>query len=537
MEAPAPVSAYLHSATMVKAGIYLLARLSPALGDTEAWFTLVGGVGLATTLVGAYLALSTGNMKRMLAYSTISSLGMMALLIGIGSSGAILAAMVFLLAHALYKGALFMIAGALSHETGAQEVDELGGLREKMPVLMVVTLLAALSLAGLGPLLSFIGKELIFESLLEIFRIGPVLSAAAVLFSAVSAAVALNLAIRPFFGPLKPTPHPAHESPLRLWLSPALLAGLGLALGLFPAAVAGTIISPAVSASVGEPQAVKLSLWHGFNLPLALSGVSILLGLSLYGGGAAWRRGAGRLASLLPWGPERGYGALLAGFTGLAARVTGVLQTGRLHDYMMITAATTAGLAGFTLFVRREVFRPLTWPELRFYEAFLALLILAAAFVAVTSSSRLVAVAALGVVGYGVSLIFILFGAPDLAMTQILIETVTLILLVLILYHLPKFSELSGRAARTRDALIALAAGGLMTVLILVANSAEHFPPISEFFIENSVPLAHGRNIVNAILVDFRGLDTFGEITVLSLAAIGVYALLKLRKQSEKGRS
>lgn len=536
MEAPTPVSAYLHSATMVKAGIYLLARLSQVLGGTEAWLYWVAGVGLVTTLVGAYLALNHSNLKRILAYSTISSLGTMTLLIGIGVSGAIQAAMVFLLAHALYKGALFMIAGTLYHETGTQDVDEMGGLRGKMPVLMVVTFLAAVSLAGFGPVLSFIGKELIFETLLETPRFGFVLSLAAVLSAAVSAAIALILVIRPFFGPLKPTPHAPHEPPLRLWLGPAILALLGLVLGLFPASIAETVISPAATAVLGKPQAVKLSLWHGLNPALGLSAVSILLGLSLYLAWAGWRRGASWVAGRLPWGFARGYEALLSGLIGFAGRVTATLQTGRLHDYLMIVAATTVGLVGFTLLVKGTRIQTPIWSELRFYEAFLSILILMAALVVVRSNSRLLAVAALGVVGFGVSLIFILFGAPDLAMTQILIETVTVILLVLILYHLPKFAQLSSPVARWRDAVIALVAGGLMTTLVLIANSAEHFPPISTFFNENSVSLAHGRNIVNVILVDFRGLDTLGEITVLSLAGIGVYALLKLRKQNQEER-
>ncbi len=529
MAAPTPVSAYLHSATMVKAGIYLLARLLPVLGGTDAWFYLVAGAGLATSLIGAFLALHHSNQKRILAYSTISSLGTMTLLIGVEAEGAVQAAVVYLLAHALYIGAIFMIAGALYHETGTQMVDEMGGLWRKMPLLAAVTGLAALSLAGFGPLLSFIGKELLFESLLHAPRFGPVLVISAVASAAISVAIALILFIRPFLGELKPTPRPPHEPPPSLWLGPGLLALLGIVLGLFPAFISARIVSPAVWAILFETQPVELALWHGLNTALLLSVVSLLLGLLLYRLWTAWRRLATRFGRWLSWGPARVYNASLDVMLWFSGRLTGMLQSGHLHNYLVIITATTILLTGFTLLYQVGVFRTFPWPSVRFYEVILAFLMLAAALAVTRSRSRLAAVAALGVVGYGVALIFILFGAPDLAMTQILIETVTVILLVLILYHLPGFERLSDRPARIRDAVIAIGAGALMTALVLISSSTRPSNNISAYYIENSVPLAHGRNIVNVILVDFRALDTMGEITVLSLAAIGVYALLKLR--------
>jgi len=529
MAAPTPVSAYLHSATMVKAGIYLLARLFPLLGGTEAWFYLVGGVGLATSLTGAYLALNHTQLKRILAYSTISSLGTMTMLIGMEAEGAVQSAVVYLLAHALYKGALFMIAGALYHETGAQAVDAMGGLWRKMQLLAATTGLAALSLLGFGPLLSFIGKEMLLEALLHAPRFGPVLVVSAVATAAINAAVALILFLRPFLGAFKPTPRPPHEPPLSLGLGPGLLALAGIILGLFPALIAGPVVTPAVQAILRESEPVKLALWHGLNTPLLLSVVSLLLGLLLYRLWAGWRRLAGSVGRLLTWGPARLYSVSLDFLPWFSGRLTNLLQSGHLHNYLVIITATTVLLTGFTLLYQVGVFHAIPWPAVRFYEVILAFLMLAAALAVTRSRSRLAAVAALGVVGYGVSLIFILFGAPDLAMTQILIETVTVILLVLILYHLPGFERLSSRPARIRDAVIAVAAGGLMTALVLIASSARPSTLISDFYIENSLPLAHGRNIVNVILVDFRALDTMGEITVLSLAAIGVYSLLKLR--------
>ena len=534
MEAPTPVSAYLHSATMVKAGIYLVARLSLVLGGTDAWLYLVAGVGTLTMLVGAYLALNHTNLKRILAYSTVSALGTIMLLLGLGASGAVKAAVVFLLAHALYKGALFMLAGTIYHETGTQDVEELGGLRRLMPVTAAVTGLAALSMAGFGPLLSFIGKELLFEAVVETPRFWFIFAPAALISSAVMVAVALILFIKPFFGKLIPTPQKPHEAPLSLWLGPALLALLGLAIGLYPVATAVGIVQPAVTAILGQPFDVELALWHGVNLALGLSAIAILLGGIMYWQWIVWRRATSSLERFLSRGPAWGYEASLAGLNRLASAVTGILQSGHLHYYLLIIILTTVGLAGYTLLSRGGAVHLQVLPELRFYELGISLLILMAALAAVRSRSRLAAVAALGVVGYGVALIFIFFGAPDLAMTQLMIETMTVILLVLILYHLPPFARISTRKDYAREAIVALSAGVLMTMFVLVGISVQHYPPISSFFVENSVPLAHGRNIVNVILVDFRALDTLGEITVLSLAGVGVYALLKLRLELMK---
>jgi multicomponent Na+:H+ antiporter subunit A len=535
MEAPTPVSAYLHSATMVKAGIYLLARLSPVLGGTEAWLYSVSLVGTVTLLVGGFLALYHTNMKRILAYSTISALGTIVLLIGFGSSGAIKAAIVFLLAHALYKGALFMLAGAIYHETGTQDVDELGGLRRSMPILAGVTILAAISLSGLGPVLSFIGKELFFEAVLESHELAFLFVPAAVLGSAVSVAVALILVLRVFFGPLKHTPKHPHDAPLSLWLGPAVLGLLGLLIGLFPVITSRTIIAPAVQAVYGEPVSVVLALYHGLNHALLLSAVAITLGFVLY---FLWDRL--RLAShgferLLRWGPHSLYNASMDWMNALAAWQTRVLQSGKLHNYMVTIVLTTVVMVGMTFFIRGGDLPSIGLPVIRYYEVGLMLLMLAAILIAVTTTSRLTAVASLGVVGYGVSLIFVFYGAPDLAMTQVLIETMTVILMVLVLYHLPRFSRFTSTAKRTVDAVIAIAAGVMMTFLVLIATSVQEFPPISSYFTEHAVDMAHGRNIVNVILVDFRALDTLGEITVLSLAGIGVYALLKLRMHRKQG--
>jgi multicomponent Na+:H+ antiporter subunit A len=537
MEAPTPVSAYLHSATMVKAGVYLLARLNPTLGGTEVWQVAVTATGAATMLIGAYLAVHQTDLKRILAYSTVSALGTLILLIGVGTESAIKAAVVFLLAHALYKGALFLVAGALDHETGSRSVTQLGGLRRLMPVTALAAGLAALSMAGLPPFLGFIGKELLYEASLEAPYAAALLTGVMVPTHALLVAVAGIVSIQPFFGRKVIAPKKPHEAPLSLWLGPVLLAGLGLLLGLVPTGIAQALLSPAVSAVLAKPAMVKLALWHGLDPVLALSAVTVGLGGIAYLGRGTLRKVALWSSFATRWGPAWWYSLSVDGLNALARGQTRLLQNGYLRFYLLTVIATTVGLVGYTLVswgLLAQVIRP---SGMRFYEMVVAAIILLAAVAAVRSQSRLAAVAALGAVGYGVALIYILFSAPDLAMTQFAIETLTVILLVLVLYRLPRFARLSSTPARIRDLFVALAAGGLMTALILAVTAAPSHTRLTPYFAENSLPLAKGRNIVNVILVDFRALDTLGEITVLSVAAIGVYALLKLRlgKSGEGG--
>jgi multicomponent Na+:H+ antiporter subunit A len=528
MEAPTPVSAYLHSATMVKAGVYLLARFSPILGGTSAWLLIVTAVGAATMLTGGVLALYQTDLKRILAYSTISALGMLVLLLGLGTPGAITAAVVFLLAHALYKGALFMVAGTLDHETGTRDVERLGGLWRAMPISAAVAVLAAVSLAGFGPVLSFIGKELALEAVLDSGRLSAALAAAMLAGGALFVAVAAIVAIRPFFGAQQPTPKHPHEAPPSMWLGPALLAGAGLVFGLLPAIVEAAAGS-AAGAILGRPEAAHLSLWHGFNLAFGLSAVSVVAGLGLFLAWSWLRRATPWLVRAFGWGPERWYGAALAGVNALASGLTRLLQNGYLRRYLLAIIITTVALVGGTLVGRRGMPVMLAETDVRFYEVGLAVLISLAALMAVRARGRLTTVAALSVCGYGVSLIYILYGAPDLAMTQILVETLTVIMFVLVFYHLPPFTRVSSLANRLRDAFVALATGSLVTLLVLAVTAAPTDTTVAEYYAAQSQPLAHGRNIVNVILVDFRGFDTLGEITVLSVAAIGVYALRKLR--------
>ena len=533
MEAPAPVSAYLHSATMVKLGIYLLARLSPLLGGTEAWHYLVTGAGGATMLIGAVLALLQKDLKRILAYSTVSTLGTLTLLLGLHTASAAKAAMVFLLVHALYKGVLFMVAGVVDHETGTRDVDRLGGLYRAMPIITLAAVMAALSMAGLPPMFGFIGKELLYEAKLQAPNAALLITGAGVLANVLLVAVAIIVGVRPFFGRTANPPGGTFHVPVSLWFGPMLLSGLGLAIGLAPDTVASSLISPAVGAVRAEPTLIELTLWHGVN-PVFMLGVLTVLGGAgvyavrnvLHSAAVPWKKAAG-------WGPSRWYDLALDGMTRSAKLQTRVLQSGYLRYYLMTVLGAAFMLVFYTL-AGKAGFRGVTgWPEALFHEWVIAVMILMAALVAATSISRLATVAALGVVGYGVALIYILFGAPDLAMTQFCIETLSIILFVLVLYRLPRFSILSGRRARTRDILVALANGGIMTTLVLTAISEPVQSRISRFFAENALLKAHGHNVVNVILVDFRGLDTLGEITVLAVASLGVYMLLRGRAGGE----
>ncbi len=530
MVAPTPVSAYLHSATMVKAGIYLLARLSPIFAGHEAWVVLVGGSGAITMLVASVLTLRQTDLKRLLAYSTVAALGIMTFLLGIGTQGAVVAVAVFVIGHALYKGALFLVAGIIEHEAHARDIHRLGGLRHSMPLTAMAAALAALSMAGLLPFFGFIGKELEYEAALTTEANTPLVVALVLVPNIVFVVVAVLVGLRPFVGRRRELPEAPRDPRPSMLGGPMLLGILGGLFGILPAVFAAGLAGGAASAVMGESLEVDLALWHGITPMLILSVATLVVG-----GVLAWIiRPVAAMARTLDVGavigPERLYDGLITGT--LAAARTGVdaWQTGMLRRYVFVTMVSAVILVG-TAFAGSGALPAMAIDNVdaRPHEVAIVLVIAAAAFVAISARSRLSAVAALGVVGYGVALIYVLFGAPDLAMTQVLIETLTVIIFVLVLFHLPRFAIRSSRAMRIRDAVVATAAGLLMTGLTLAAFSMPNPDGISQFFLERSVPDGHGRNVVNVILVDFRALDTFGEITVLSLAALGIYALIRLR--------
>jgi len=534
MEAPAPVSAYLHSATMVKAGVYLLMRLNPVLGGTDEWHYLIAPAGALTMLTGAIMALRQSDLKLILAYSTVSALGTLMLMLGLGTAQAAQAAVVFLLVHTLYKGALFLAAGSVDHETGSRDVNILGGLKRFMPFTAVASVFAALAMAGLPPMLGFIGKELLYEAKLQAPAMAPLITISGVLASMLMVALAGIVGYQVFFGKVKKTPLDAHEAPFSMLFGPLVLAGLGLLIGLMPDIIAERLISPAVSSLRAEVTEVKLALWHGLNPVFALSlftfagGVGVFVFRLKFLQLAHWLKFVDRLT------PTSLYRFLLNGMLTIARIQTQIIQNGHLRYYLITVFGVTSVLVGFQLIKLGgfEGFTDLAPP--RFFEVGLAVLMLLAALNVIFTSSLMGAIVSLAIVGYGVSLFYILFSAPDLAMTQFLIETSTLILFVLVASHLPDFKKMSSLASRIRDAILALSVGGVMAALVIKAGLNQFHPAISGFFVENSQQSAHGRNIVNVILVDFRALDTLGEITVLAVAAIGVYALVSNKNENRE---
>lgn len=532
MEAPTPVSAYLHSATMVKAGVFLLARLNPMFAGDPLWqqsLLIFGGV---TMLAGAAMATGQTDLKRILAYTTVSALGIMVFLIGSGGKYAITAAITFLLVHSLYKGALFLVAGAIDHETGTRDIRQLGGLRKKMPLTFAAALLAGLSYAGIPPFLGFIAKELIYESSLGMPEQHLILTLAALLTNIFLVATAAMVVVKPFLGSITATPKAPHEVPFAMWVGPLVLGLAGLVAGLFPGSVS-QLLQTAIT-NVSGAEGVKLVLWHGFNTALMLSILTLLAG-------AGWYLLTGRLRQaeafekISNYGPEKAYEKSLEGLLRWASIQTDFFQDGRLRHYYYWILSTFTLLIFYTA-IRFGVLGGLSFEfeDVYFHEVMIVLLMIISTYKAITSKTVLSSVAALGITGFGMALLFALFSAPDLALTQFSIETLTVLLLVFIVYKVPRFGEISTARIRRRDAFISGLAGISMSLLVLLALQLPAGERISGYFTENSYTLAHGRNIVNVILVDFRALDTMGEIVVLALAAIGVFTLLRFKTSSEK---
>jgi len=535
MAAPTPVSAYLHSATMVKAGIYLLARLHPAMGGTDLWLGLLVSAGTITMLLGVFLALRATGIKRMLAYSTVMALGTLTLLIGLGTRTALLAAMSYLLAHSLYKGALFMVAGIIDHQTGRKDFLDTGGWARHLPVTSAAAGLAALSLAGVIPLFGFIAKEQLLEASLQAPQFSTLVTVAAVIAATLGVAVAAVVGIRPWFGKPATLAHPPEEAPPAMLIGPALLAGLGLLLGGLPGLVDQGLLSAAATATLGEPVSQQLALWHGINSALLLSLAALLVGLLLYRFWDTFRRLTAWCDSVAARiGPERGYQAVMNGLVALSSGQTRLLQNGYLRNYLITTLLTLVGLVIAALWLNPQALQlKLDFSDLRLHEAVIAFVLVSAALAAISLQSRLGAVASLGAVGFSIALLYVLFSAPDLSITQVLVETLTVIMLVLVLFRLPGFLRLTETRTRLVDALIGITVGAMVSALLLSVLAGRYHQSISEYFIAESVPGGYGRNIVNVILVDFRALDTLGEIFVLALAAIGIFAMLHLRSKND----
>jgi multicomponent Na+:H+ antiporter subunit A len=527
MAAPTPVSAYLHSATMVKLGVYLLARLNPVFETMSLWQDLLMAAGAATMLTGALLALRETDLKRVLAWSTVGSLGTLVMLIGLPDPMGAKAMVAFLLGHALYKAALFLVAGIIDHETGTRDATALGGLAGKMPLTALAAGLAALSMAGIPPLFGFIAKEVLYEATLTLPGL---LTIIAVASSAVMFVVAALVAAKPFVGRLRETPVAPHDPPVAMLVGPLLLAALGTLFGLMPGLASG-IVEPAVAAVEGRAASVSLYLWHGVNTALILSIVTIVLGIALV---LSWRRvqpGLEAVRTLDTAGPDAIYARAMAGLTRLAGWQTRAIQTGSLRHYVAVSLGLTYGGAGIVLVLSGGLDFPseVTRPGLQH----LGLMALAAfgALAAVRIGSVLGQVMAVGVLGFSVGLLFLSLGATDLAFTQFTVEVVALLLLLAVLARVPfRGIEHRTQGERRRDGLVAVSVGVSATLIMLAIQAHPFDRTIPDWMAQASLPDAKGRNVVNVILVDFRALDTLGEITVLGIAALAAWVLFRRLK-------
>lgn len=528
MVAPTPVSAYLHSATMVKLGVYLMARLSPLLSDVALWTPLLVGAGCATMLAGAILALRETDLKRILAYTTIVSLGTLITLIGIDHPVAATALVAFLVVHALYKACLFMVAGIIDHSTGTRDSSLLGGLARTMPVTAVIACIASLSMAGLPPLFGFTGKELIYEAALSANF--PYLAfGIVILANACMVVVAGIITLQCFFGRpahwLADSSAAPHDPSVSMWLGPLILAGLGLAFGLVPAWIQGLLAASASSVH-GETVTVELSLWHGFTPMLALSVATLAFGAAIF---IFWRRIQPNLKSIHAiddWGPDSLYDRALDALTWTAGWQTRLIQTGSLRHYM----AMSIGIVALVIVIAMVSHDALTLPPLQVedvgVELVLPFLLIGASIMVLRSYSFIQGIVSAGAVGFGVAVVFLLGGAPDLAFTQFSVEALSVVILLAVIGHMP-FREADSRSSpqRTRDAAIAVVFGLMFIIVMFSVVTLPFNESLSDFFRESSFPLAHGRNLVNVIIVDFRALDTLGEITVLALAALAAVAV------------
>ncbi|HBF31154.1 putative monovalent cation/H+ antiporter subunit A [Rhizobium sp.] len=531
MEAPTPVSAYLHSATMVKAGIYLLMRLQPVLGGTPAWEILLPFFGGVTLIVGAVIAVRQTDLKQMLAYTTVASLGLLVMLTGFGSTHALTAAVLYLIAHSLFKGGLFMVAGILDHEAGTRDVTKLGGLAKAMPITFIAALLAGLSMAGLPPLVGFLAKEEIYAAL-AIGGIRSVLfTSVAVIGNALMMVVGLTLAFKPFLGAKVATPKHAHEGPALLWLGPVTLAILAVAAGVFSGPFHANFSTPMVNAVAGEAHVVDISLIPHIGLPLGLSLLTIALGVALFSYLEICRAQLTKLLDAMGPGPDRGFDHLLAGLIRFAHGITHLIHGGRLDVYVTLTLIITACAFVVPMVVFDELpSMPALPAHIELHEAAFLLIAVAGLFAVLRSSNRLTAVVSLGIQGFAISVIFLLFGAPDLSFTQFMIETLSVVILALVMTRLKLHpSDHRPWPQVLLDGTVALAGGiGLMLMLLKITQQPLDMT-LTAFFSTYSKAIAHGENVVNVIIVDFRGVDTMGEIAVVMITGLAILALIRIR--------
>lgn len=532
MAAPTPVSAYLHSATMVKAGIFLLARLFPALSGTSEWVWIVGTAGMVTLLLGAFTALFKHDLKGLLAYSTISHLGLITLLFGLSTPLAAVAALFHIINHATFKASLFMVAGIIDHETGTRDMRKLNGLLKYMPHTSVLAIIASAAMAGVPLLNGFLSKEMFFDQTVVASSDAgwalaiPVLATLAAIFSV---AYSLRFVHDVFFNG-KPVglPRTPHPPPRYMRVPVDFLVIICVSVGIVPMLTVAPLLGVAVEATLqGKAPYYSLAIWHGLNLPLMMSALALVGGVIVY----TFRR------NLFAWYERRlahvdarvVYNGILERLRWIATKVTRSFDRGSLQT-MLFWTLTAAVLVTVTGFVSRDA--PLFGGRVIMEFDPVALfafagLMLASILTVILHRKRMISMILLGVVGLLISLGFAKLSAPDLALTQLSVEIVTVVLIMLALFFLPQYTPLtSSRWKQIRDAVIAVVIGLGVTLLTLAVLTRD-LSPISGYFLENSVSGGGGTNVVNVILVDFRGFDTLGEIVVLSLAGLGVFSMLQ----------
>ena len=531
MAAPTPVSAYLHSATMVKAGVFLMARLFPALSGTPEWNYIVGGIGVATLLVGAVFALFKHDLKGLLAYSTISHLGLITALFGIGTPLAAVAGVFHVINHATFKAGLFMAAGIIDHEAGTRDMRILNGLWRYMPYTATLAMVAAAAMAGVPLFNGFLSKEMFFAEAFDAASLGTAgwpLPVAVTVAGAFAVAYSIRFIHDVFFnGHPEDLPRIPHEPPRWMKVPVEVLVVICVLVGILPALTVEPLLAAAAQGVLqAPPPDYDLAIWHGFSPALFMSILALAGGIALYYGRRPLFDFQARHAGLVD--ARARYVALLDRVLAGARWLTARVDTGSLQRQVGLLVAAVLVLAGWGLASGPAPLTgpvPLTAPD-GVSAVAVAVLVLAALATAVLHRRRLTALIVMGAVGLVVALVFIKFSAPDLAMTQLTVEVATIVLLMLALYFLPqRETPGSGPGRRLRDAAIGVVAGGGAMALTW-AVLTRPYEPISDYFLAQSVPGGGGTNVVNVILVDFRGFDTFGEITVLALAALGIYALL-----------
>jgi multicomponent K+:H+ antiporter subunit A len=530
MAAPTPVSAYLHSATMVKAGIFLMARLWPVLAGTPEWFWIVTSAGLITMLLGAKIAFFKDDLKALLAFSTVSHLGLITMLLGMGTAKAATVAVFHIINHATFKAALFMTAGIVDHETHTRDLKRLGGLRHLMPITFTIAGIAALSMAGIAPFNGFLSKEMMLEeaahTVLGPAWLLPLLATAGALFSV---AYSFRFLAHAFLGPKRDDyPHNPHDPGFGLWAAPAFLAVLVIVIGLIPMTSAAWLVDVAASAVTGAEAEVHIKHWHGLYSP------ALWMSLAAVGGGFALLGAFRPLRALWDATPRPEakviFDAIIEPLAEISRVVTQALHNGSLTravaiGTVAITATSLWAFVGGAYTPGTRSMMPLTTVPLIGW----ALLMCAVLGVVFTHRNRLMSLILIGIIGLIISLGFAWLSAPDLALTQITVEVVTVVFMLLALNFLPKETPRESSVLRRgRDAVVAIAAGagiGGLAYAIMTRDFA--FPSISAYHLAQSKPGAGGTNAVNTIIVDFRGYDTFGEIIVLGIAALLIYALVE----------